>query len=89
MNDACPTCGSDCNERDELTKAEREIGKLTQERDEARAERERLRSKCAEADQLFHEAIATGRQIQAECERLRADAEKYRMSRIGVKNPGV
>lgn len=25
---ACPTCGSDCNERDELTKAEREIERL-------------------------------------------------------------
>ncbi len=24
----CPTCGSDCNERDELTKAEREIERL-------------------------------------------------------------
>ena len=25
---ACPMCGSDCNERDELTKAEREIARL-------------------------------------------------------------
>ena len=26
--EACPTCGSDCNERDEMTKAEREIERL-------------------------------------------------------------
>ena len=26
--EACPTCGSDCNERDELIKAEREIERL-------------------------------------------------------------
>ena len=26
----CPECGSDCNERDELTKAEREIERLAQ-----------------------------------------------------------
>ena len=35
----CPTCGSDCNERDELIKAEREINRLTAELDESRAER--------------------------------------------------
>ena len=28
---ACPTCDSDCNERDELIKAEREIQRLQQE----------------------------------------------------------
>ncbi|MBT9492862.1 MAG: hypothetical protein IV107_11065 [Paucibacter sp.] len=28
MPAVCPTCGSDCNERDELTKAEREIDRL-------------------------------------------------------------
>lgn len=27
-SEACPTCGSDCNERDELIKAEREIERL-------------------------------------------------------------
>jgi hypothetical protein len=31
----CPTCGSDCNERDELTKAEREIEKLRAEKEAA------------------------------------------------------
>lgn len=34
----CPTCGSDCNERDELIKAEREIEKLRTERDELQAQ---------------------------------------------------
>jgi DNA repair exonuclease SbcCD ATPase subunit len=29
--EACPTCGSDCNERDELIKAEREIERLREE----------------------------------------------------------
>jgi hypothetical protein len=29
--EACPTCGSDCNERDELDKAEREIDRLRAE----------------------------------------------------------
>lgn len=33
----CPTCGSDCNERDELIKAEREIERLTAEREAIRA----------------------------------------------------
>jgi hypothetical protein len=28
LAEACPTCGSDCNERDELIKAEREIERL-------------------------------------------------------------
>ncbi len=28
---ACPVCGSDCNERDELAKAEREIERLLDE----------------------------------------------------------
>ncbi|MDH5640874.1 MAG: hypothetical protein OEY28_06235 [Nitrospira sp.] len=28
----CPTCGSDCNERDELVKAEREIERLRAEK---------------------------------------------------------
>ncbi len=31
----CPTCGSDCNERDELEKAEREIEKLRAEKEAA------------------------------------------------------
>ena len=29
--EACPTCGSDCNERDELVKAEREMERLRAE----------------------------------------------------------
>lgn len=38
---ACPKCGSNCNERDELTKAEREIERLERRLmwDEARAGR--------------------------------------------------
>ena len=28
LADTCPTCGSECNERDELFKAEREIERL-------------------------------------------------------------
>ena len=46
QGDTCPTCGSECNERDELTKAEREIERL-------RAEVQRLRIAL---EQIEHEA---------------------------------
>lgn len=39
--DTCPTCGSECNERDELTKAEREIERLRAEVEVLRADAER------------------------------------------------
>lgn len=38
----CPACGSDCNERDELAKAEREITRLRAEVESLRAELARL-----------------------------------------------
>jgi len=40
--DTCPTCGSECNERDELTKAEREIERLRAEVAALKAENARL-----------------------------------------------
>ena len=53
----CPECGSDCNERDELTKAEREIERLRgivpemleRLNDELCAENEQLRAEIADA----------------------------------------
>jgi hypothetical protein len=47
--EACPTCGSDCNERDELIKAEREIERLNTQRRELQTERERLLDSLARA----------------------------------------
>ncbi len=41
QGDTCPTCGSECNERDELTKAEREIERLRAEVEVLRADAER------------------------------------------------
>jgi hypothetical protein len=38
QGDTCPTCGSECNERDELTKAEREIERLRAEVEALRAD---------------------------------------------------
>ncbi len=50
--EACPTCGSDCNERDELIKAEREIERLRADAMAAlAAERARLRG-------YFRDALA-------------------------------
>ena len=43
QGDTCPTCGSECNERDELTKAEREIERLRAEVEALRADAERWR----------------------------------------------
>ena len=42
--ESCPTCGSDCNERDELIKAEREIERLRAERNAAVRD---LQERCA------------------------------------------
>lgn len=48
---ACQTCGSDCNERDELIKAEREIERLNEElrflRERPAQEPQQLKSPCA------------------------------------------
>ena len=66
--DTCPTCGSECNERDELTKAEREIERL-------RAEVDALR----ENNHGWLRANGPGGWIDA----LRADAERYRWLRDG------
>jgi hypothetical protein len=56
----CPTCGSDCNERDELTKAEREITRLSAEVEALRADAETKRSLLllARLEQLAHLTLA-------------------------------
>ncbi len=46
LGQACPQCGSDCNERDELTKAEREIERL---RADLSAERKNVARRIAAA----------------------------------------
>jgi len=64
----CPTCGSDCNERDELTKAEREITRLS-------AEVDALKRTHDEAMKRSHEVTQEmARQFETEVEALRADA---------------
>jgi seryl-tRNA synthetase len=66
----CPTCGSDCNERDELTKAEREITRLS-------AEVDALKRTHDEAMKRSHEVTQEmARQFETEVEALRADALK-------------
>ena len=76
----CPTCGSDCNERDELVKAEREIERL-------RAEVEASKQAALKVMQDFHTIDADWRKkhaaLRAENEALRADAERYQSLRRG------
>ena len=65
----CPTCGSDCNERDELTKAEREITRPS-------AEVDALKRTHDEAMKRSHEVTQEmARQFETEVEALRADAQ--------------
>ena len=67
----CPTCGSDCNERDELTKAEREITRLS-------AEVDALKRTHDEAMKRSHEVTQEmARQFETEVEALRAKATAF------------
>lgn len=76
---SCPVCGSDCNERDELIKAEREIERLHAENEALRSSLERCKEVAAktascwnddmkESEALLHQARATS--IQACIDRL-------------------
>ena len=85
--DTCPTCGSDCNERDELTKAEREITRLRAEVEALKAENERQFTALNDwlyangpngwIDLLRHELAAMTTEVDA----LRADAERWEHAR--------
>ena len=78
-NTTCPTCGSDCNERDELEKAEREIERLrgivpeVLERlnDEMCDENERLRAELAAAKEGVVQDMVV-QALRAENKALRA-----------------
>ncbi len=69
QGDTCPTCGSECNERDELTKAEREIERL-------RAEVASLTAQLQSGESFHSVAVRQRDAARAEVEALRADALK-------------
>lgn len=79
----CPACGSDCNERDELIKAEREIERLTAERDALRADAERYRwlrehgeTGCTEKDGYGGRALQMGADLDAAIDAARAQTKE-------------
>lgn len=59
-SEACPACGSDCNERDELAKAEREIERLSLEVTFLRSEVAFLRATMEGATHLLSKARIWG-----------------------------
>ena len=85
---ACPMCGSDCNERDELTKAEREIARLRDAIIEAATKQwedqrrtldsvARLRTETEEFIAIFGAQFDELARLRAENERLKAGARPY------------
>ena len=96
---ACPMCGSDCNERDELTKAEREIARLRDAIIEAATKQwedqrrtldsvARLRTETEEFIAIFGAQFDELARLRAENERLKADAVRLDSGRIALWGPG-
>lgn len=77
----CPACGSDSNERDELTKAEREIERLT-------ALAGPSGKRLGELERINDDLIADNERLAAERDALKLTVERLQQHTITTWNAG-